>query len=256
MKSISIKLVGKKFSEVNTSKTSTKLRGSKVRRKMLTDFIELHVIEGFLGPDELVERTIIEFQDDIAREQLLPVAQKLVYQRIVKRYLEEINWVSPTDCERLDRAFLELNQMGILAKQNFSCCNSCGHKRIERALKNNAKRTRTSKHEIEVTMKSLSKQSTQSKRKGSDIWGYAFFHAQDTDDAVATGELNITFGAVDKTSEQALDIAIEVGQKIEEALKRNGLNTSWDGSYLQRVGITGIKWQRRRFPMIVQSKAV
>jgi hypothetical protein len=198
---------------------------------MLTDFIELHVIEGFLGPDELVERTIIEFQDDIAREQLLPVAQKLVYQRIVKRYLEEINWVSPTDCERLDRAFLELNQMGILAKQNFSCCNSCGHKRIERALKNSAKKRR-------------------------DIWGYAFFHAQDTDEAVATGELNITFGAVDKTSEQALDIAIEVGQKIEEALKRNGLNTSWDGSYLQRVGITGIKWQRRRFPMIVQSKAV
>ncbi len=208
------------------------MRGPKVKRKLLTDFIELHVIEGYLGPDELVEKTIIEFQDDIAREQLLPVAQKLVYQRIVKRYLEEINWVSPTDCERLDRAFIELNNMGILAKQNFSCCNSCGHKRIERALKNSSK-----------------------KGRGKTIWGYAFFHWQDTDTAVATGELNITFGAVDKTSDEALDIAIEVGKKVVEALKRNGLNTSWDESYLQRVGITGIKWQRRRFPALVAARA-
>lgn len=231
------------------------MRGPKVKRKLLTDFIELHVIEGYLGPDELVEKTIIEFQDDIAREQLLPVAQKLVYQRIVKRYLEEINWVSPTDCERLDRAFLELNNMGILAKQNFSCCNSCGHKRIERALKNSTKRTRSAKHEVELTLKSQSKHSMQPKRKGGEIWGYAFFHSQDTDAAVATGELNITFGAADKTSDEALDIAIEVGKKVVEALKRNGLNTSWDESYLQRVGITGIKWQRRRFPALVAVKA-
>mgnify|MGYP000107787527 CR=1 FL=1 len=37
------------------------MRGPKVKRKLLTDFIELHVIEGYLGPDELVEKTIIEF---------------------------------------------------------------------------------------------------------------------------------------------------------------------------------------------------
>lgn len=200
----------------------------KLRRKMLTDFVELHVIEGYLGPDELVEKTILEFQDDIPREQLLPVAQKLVYQRIVKRYLEEINWVSPTDCERIDRAFLELNQMGIVAKQNFSCCNNCGHKRIERAVR----------------------------KAGKKAWGYAFFHAQDTDAAVATGELNITFGAVDKQSEQAFECALEVGKKVADALKRNGLNVDWDGSYMQRIGITGIKWQRRRFPVLTQSQAV
>jgi len=44
-------------------------------------------------------------------------------QHIVHLLLDaQREWPSVTDCDRLDRAFADLNGRGIVARQNFACC--------------------------------------------------------------------------------------------------------------------------------------
>ena len=189
----------------------------KRRQKLLLAFIERHIKEGFLSAEQIVERALSEFEDYMPRVRLISLAQKLVYHVSIKRYVEEINWTELTDCDRLDQAFAELNKIGIVARQHFSCCNSCGHRQIDAVLKRE-----------------------QGRRK---VWGFAFFHAQDTEMAVRSGVLFITYDSADKRGKRA----IEVGRRISDALRKAGLNVEWDGSYLQRVCVTGLKWQKRKF---------
>src|SRR4029079_1351153 len=73
-------------------------------------------------------------------------------------------WPSVTDCDRLDRAFADLNGRGIVARQNFACCSNCGHAEIG--------------EEIDAE-----------KERGTKVIGYTFFHLQDTERAAEYGYL-------------------------------------------------------------------
>ncbi|WP_072396660.1 hypothetical protein [Hyphomicrobium sp. CS1GBMeth3] len=127
----------------------------------------------------------------------------------------QATWPQVTDCDRLDRAFDALNGSGIVARQDFTCCQNCGLAEIG--------------DEIQAAVNA-----------GFDVSGFTFYHAQDTDRATEGHGLYLTYGHVD--GDEANSVAI--GRTIVAALREAGLETDWDGTIRQRIGVR-LDWQRR-----------
>lgn len=133
---------------------------------------------------------------------------------------ESRTWQVPTDNDRLDRAFAALERDGIVARQNFTCCQSCGHAEIG--------------DEIEAARGPVS--------------GYVFFHCQDTESAADGGGLFLAYGAVMPkcTPDVEWDRASkDVAGRVVTALRREGLDAHWDGNLSRRIQVP-LVWRRRR----------
>ena len=182
----------------------------------LHGYVRRKVAAGFDGPDEIVQDTMEYLEEEIDPELLQARATALVGELLAEHLREQQGWPATTDCDRLDQAFRELEREGIVCRQNFTCCMSCGSSEIW--------------GEIE-----------QARARGIDVRGYAFYHSQDTDAAVDGGGVYLAYAGVAPGDEA--DVA--VGQAIEDALQRSGLRTSWDGSRQRRIYVE-LEWRRRR----------
>jgi hypothetical protein len=127
----------------------------------------------------------------------------------------EAGWGERTDCDRLDQAFAELESTGIVCRQDFTCCGTCGV--AEMALVCG---------ELE--------------RGGKDLRGYAFYHAQDTEHAVAGDGLYLNYGDLD--GDELASLAI--GREIVAVLQSHGLAPSWDERWASRIHVP-LSWRRR-----------
>lgn len=218
-----------------------------MNKTLLREIVERHVKEGFAEKVEIVEKAICELVDDTPREQLLRTLEQMTDRALAKHHREESRWAYLTDCDRLDRAFAKLEEAGIVARQHFSCCNNCGHKQIM----------------LEVRRK----------QRTEHCIGYAFFHRGDTERAAKTGILYITFGDVVAGGGGGFGAGVDgvgggsvagdgmsgrcdsyggdaVGRAIVAALEGEGLSVIWNGSYLQRICVNGLNWQRRRVAVL------
>jgi hypothetical protein len=92
----------------------------------ITCFIESSVASGFEQPDQIVESVLRVYSDEQAPADFRPVAQRLISDAIRKQREDQAKWPAVTNCDRLDRAFGELESKGIVARQNFSDCGTCG----------------------------------------------------------------------------------------------------------------------------------
>lgn len=124
------------------------------------------------------------------------------------------SWPSVTDCDRLDAAFAELEMQGILAKQNYSCCQTCANAEIN--------------IEIEERIED-----------GQHVDGYVYYHAQDTEGAVDGDGMYLAYGGCDgpESTLRIAHIAVEV-------LSRHGLKVRWDEDVAKRIFVD-IDWKRR-----------
>lgn len=183
-------------------------------------FIARRVAEGFDSEEEIVEEAIGYFSEELGEsDELNSLVEELACELLEAHQESEQSWQGDTDCDRLDRAFSELEENGIVARQNFTCCQTCGHAEIW--------------EEIE--------QAKQEERETKPS-GYVFYHMQDTERAVEDGALYLAYGAVDNSD----DMAIKTAQKISEILRRNGLDVSWNGSLDKRLLVENMTWRRRR----------
>jgi len=224
----------------------------------LRKIVERHIREGFASEEAILDLALREVVDERCEEKLIPILEKIINHALISHEREESKWLALTDCDRLDRAFSAMEHAGVVARQHFSCCNNCGHKEIE----------------LEIRRKS---------RHGA-VKGYAFYHREDTERAARSGLLYITFGLPDAVSFRpvlkatdskpanvlsisggvvsALDQSVkneegttvpqpaitgeDIGQIVTKALQDQGLEVIWNGTYLQRICVTGMNWQKRR----------
>lgn len=182
----------------------------------LQAFITREVAAAFSAQDQLVDYALEMYCDQEEPAVLRPYAERLARELITSHLQQQRTWPEVTDCDRLDQAFAELENRGILCRQNFSCCGTCGATEIW--------------GEIEAA-----------RAEGREILGYAFHHHQETENAVEGGGLFLGYGAVLKSEKTALDIA----RQIVEVIERHGLSTDWDGTWDQRIGVR-LDWKRRR----------
>jgi hypothetical protein len=112
----------------------------------------------------------------------------------------QATWIETTDNDRLERAFKALEDAGIVARENFTCCQTCGHAEIG--------------DEIDAW-----------RDAGRSVRGYVFFHQQDTERATEGQGLMLAYGVASEGVE-----AIEIGSEIVRALDGAGLAVRWDGA--------------------------
>src|SRR5579883_3124579 len=119
-------------------------------------FIAQRVAEGFDAEEDIVEEALDYFADDYGKDPAFaPLLRKITIELIEAHMHEERKWASQTDCDKLDAAFDELEQQGIVSRQNFTCCQTCGHAEIW--------------DEVELA------------RQDAEVKGYVFYHMQDTE---------------------------------------------------------------------------
>lgn len=165
-----------------------------------------------------------EYPDD--RAGMGETVSRLLADEIARRADEMRNWPQITDCDRLDAAFEELNRRGIMARHNWTCCNTCGQA------------------EMPDEFMRLDGQF-----EGVPIVGYTFYDFQDVDAAVDGGDIYLNYGSTERAEDEAAYTkqCIRIAEIISEMLRQHGLTVMWDGTYARKIGVT-VKWQRRTAP--------
>ena len=183
----------------------------------LHEFIRVQVAAGYAPIADLVDEAVEVFADtSLPTDALRGAAQTLAEQALATHVAEQAGWPETTDCDRLDTAFATLEADGILARQHFSCCGSCGANEIH--------------DEID-----------QATKAGQTVRGFVFFHVQDTESAVSGESLFLSYGSPDRDK----DVAVAIGHEVTAALREQGLHPAWNGRHANRIGLP-ITWQRRR----------
>jgi hypothetical protein len=166
----------------------------------LRGFIAYRIREGFESVHEIVENADNYAYEKFQRDDLRPAIKQLTAELLAAHQAEQARWDGPTDCDRLDEAFAALNRQGIVARQDFACCNNCGFTEIW--------------DEIEEVEKS------------QPVEGYVFYHLQCTETVIKTGRLLMAYGCVEEDPEMFQRVA----KKVVEELRRVGLDASWGGT--------------------------
>jgi hypothetical protein len=183
--------------------------------------IAARVAEGFESRDAVITNTAEVVHDDFGRDDLRPEIERITDELLAAHRQEQRHWPGRTDCDRLDEAFESLEGEGVVARQHFSCCSTCGHVDIWEEI-NAAREGRAG--------------------SASAIRGYVFYHVQNTERACTSGHLYLSFGAVEKGN----DKMTAVGGRIARALRAAGLTVEWSGRPDECVQVVGLDWKRRR----------
>ncbi|MEU7751130.1 hypothetical protein [Micromonospora sp. NPDC049171] len=131
----------------------------------------------------------------------------------------------------LTRAFAELNERGVVARENFSCCGTCASAEIH------------------------------DERDDSRHWhGYVWYHQQDTESLLASedGEVYLGYGAyppadfdeaayeeLSEAEQQAryqVDLERLLDDVVFPVLREHGMRVEWDRKQSRRVRVTGAQW--------------
>jgi hypothetical protein len=183
----------------------------------LHEFIRVQVAAGYAPINDIVDEAVDVFADTALNPAAIRgAAQAIADQALAAHRTDQEAWPETTDCDRLDAAFADLDMAGIVARQHFSCCGTCGSQEIH--------------DEID-----------QAEKAGLLARGFTFFHVQDTEHAVAGESLYLSYGAV--RNDRAASVAI--GHEVVGTLARHGLAPSWNGRHEHRIALP-MTWQRRR----------
>jgi uncharacterized protein DUF6891 len=182
----------------------------------LRAFIAYRVREGFESVHDIVENATDYAYETHGREDLQPEIKRITAELIAAHRAEEAGWEGPTDCDRLNEAFAALNEQGIVARQDFSCCNNCGFTEIWDEVEQEERRR--------------------------PVEGYVFYHLQCTERAIKSGQLLMAYGCIEDDTEALHRVA----NKVVAELRQVGLNASWQGTAYHPIVVDGIVWRRRR----------
>ena len=182
------------------------------------DRIRRDIASGYYDSEQIIANARDDVGDELPADVAESEARRLLPIMLAEHVEAQADWPERTDSDRLAAAFTALEAAGIIARQNFSCCGSCGSAEIW--------------DELEAV-----------RAAGGPVSGYAFFHMQDTDHAVDGSDLYLNYGA----SVDGEDAALAVAHEIVEHLQAHGLQTTWTGSWNQRIGVQ-LDWKRRLSP--------
>lgn len=183
----------------------------------LHDHIQLQVQCGYDDRDTIIESAVDFLRDEYEDVvELRRLAARLTDSALARHTAEQRTWTHTTDCDKLDEAFAELDRNGIVARQHFTCCQTCGYTEIG--------------YEIDDAL------------EYRPVRGYVFYHKQDTEHVVGNDRLYLAYGSLNGTDEDG----VAIGHEVVGVLRRYGLSVEWNGLIQKRICIKNIHWQRRR----------
>ncbi|MGW8729921.1 DUF6891 domain-containing protein [Streptomyces sp. NPDC055808] len=179
-------------------------------RALLESRVREAIVGGYATRAELAELAEDYLVADGVHPISLAQARQLVDRIWLERVAEQASWQDETDPERLTRAFAALESVGITARENFTCCRSCGQSEIGSAGSPTAR-------------------------------GFVYFHSQSTDAAASGHGLTLHYGGFDGLPETTAS----VGHEVVAVLERCGLSVEWNGDPGRSLDITRLDWRRR-----------
>lgn len=184
-------------------------------QEQLEDFITEQVAAGYFD-DRTIIRLAAQMYDDMGpKATLQKLAKPILAAARAAHKREQKSWPAITDNTRLDRAFADLEKDGILARQNFWCCGTCGGDAVVDEIARANKR----KHTFD---------------------GYTYFHEQDTTIAVLGHGLNLGYGTPDFEPKES----VAIGLLVVKALRKHGLKPEWSGDLEDHIHVP-MNWQRK-----------
>jgi len=179
-------------------------------RQAATEHIRVEVARGRATCAMIVAGTAEYLHGAGEPADLCDLAWELVPGAFAAHLEAQARWPDRTDSDRLTDAFRALDAAGIVAREDFTCCRSCGVNDIGAEVPD-----------------------------GSPAHGYVFYHEQDAGRAAVGGSLWLAFGMFDQQS------SARAGEQIAAALRAEGLQVDWNGSPDQRIQVP-LGWARRR----------
>ena len=204
---------------------SGKTRDSRSRKKRFATEEDLKYIwdvayflveAGLIPTNDIIPELLGMYSYEYDLRTIRPIVTTIANGLLEQHMKQQALWPKITDCDRLDAGFAELEKSGIICRQDFADCTTCGYSEIW--------------GEIKKVM-----------HKGKVVRGFTFFHQQDTEGAVHNGGIHLGYGSLIDDEKADLAIATEVA----DALRRQGLRIKWDNSIKRRIGVE-LDWKRRR----------
>ncbi len=177
--------------------------------------IRLMIWSGFYTPEDVFEAISEEYLDpyELSADDRAWIDAKAEEEADAKLEAEE-DWPETTDWDRLDAAFNDMDEAGILALHNAGTTQTDG-------------------------LSDAADIATQMKDEGYVFKGFVFYHAQDIDRAQQDKVLNLTFGAFDGGD------GVAIAQETVTILKNSDFEVDWNGTPDTRIEVTNFSWQKR-----------
>jgi hypothetical protein len=176
--------------------------------------ISLLVRGGFETPSEIFESLIDSYLDP---DDIEPADEEWLVDEIRRQFedkrMSELSWPDETDWDRLERAFERISARGVLALHCAGLTQSDAISDAGQAYDDRGGR-------------------------GSGLTGYVFYHRQDVDGVLASGELYLGFGRFEDG-----DVLAAPRLAVEE-LKAEGFSVEWAEDPGQRILIKGLVWRK------------
>lgn len=177
---------------------------------------------GYMTAEEIVE-AVAESMDDDGVDGSSIDLDALVRAKMTERR-REIDEARaggrPTAYDRLRDAFGHLEASGVLARENYWCCQTCAYAAIDEEV-------------------------WQASDQGSPPRGYVLFHNQDTDRAVETGLLLLRYGgSTAEPEKEGAAASKRIGEELVAVLRARDFAPQWSGSPDDVVTLP-IVWDRR-----------
>ncbi len=176
-------------------------------------YLVREVCAGFLSRDEMAQEAADVFADAADAKTLASNIDRMIEKLRELMAESRKSWPKVTDCQRLDKAFADLDSSGIIARQHFARCTNCGRAEIRDEI-------------------------ASARAQGRTIRGYVFFHFQDTERALNNQGLLMTFGSPGHPDE-----AGEIAKETAAVLSRHGLHPNWNGDPDVKIFLP-INWKR------------
>lgn len=191
--------------------------------KELQERVALEVKGGFANQREILEliSDVMKYDYELKGDDLKEMRKKLkdiIADLLEQHKKEQATWPEVTDCDRLDAAFAELEEQGILTAQNAGYTQSDGFDDI-------------SEKYFRLT-----------KKQQKDSIGFVFFHGQDLERVLESKKLLLAFGAGKGDAKSD----VKVGKIIQKVLMAHSFKVKWNGKSDTRLEISKFTWQKRR----------
>ncbi|MFU8870302.1 DUF6186 family protein [Micromonospora sp. SL4-19] len=173
-------------------------------------FVRRQVALAVLPAAAIVAETVEYLDGEAEPARIEELAWAAVAEELTAHLAEQESWPEVTDSDRLTAAFRALSAAGIVARENFTCCQNCGLGEIG----------------AEVP-------------EGVVPRGYAFYHQQDAERAVDGSPVFLAYGLFERPP------SVEIGEEVAAVLRAEGLTVHWAGDVGARIQVPMV-WRRRR----------
>ncbi|MCG5469610.1 hypothetical protein LADH09A_003528 [Micromonospora sp. LAH09] len=178
--------------------------------EQIQDFVRRQVALAELPAAAIVAETMEYLAGETDPAEVEARAWPMVTEELGAHLAAQARWPEVTDSDRLTSAFRTLSAAGLVAREDFACCQNCGVTEIGDEVP-----------------------------RGRTARGYAFYHRQDAERGVDGSGVYLTFGLLGQPA------TVDVGEEIAAALRAEGLTVHWDGHTGTRIRVA-LTWQRRR----------